>query len=228
MIYIGHNNGIPFFLEIEEELNTEDNVIVYTWEDFIKNEVAWLKLSAEQESFYNDHPDATPEEVYNMQLTPEPEVPDPTPAPEPDPLFSARQAKLEEIRIQDKFSEKFFVSVTSGGVEVANYEMPWIERGLRSSLLNTTLPSLLSDGITVKKFWTNTVPSKCIEAPISWVKDNLSLLELYATRTWDCMKANEAAVYAATTVEEIEAINVKANYPLFLTFELNLDKYEQA
>ena len=42
------------------------------------------------------------------------------------------------------------------------------------------------------------------------------------------MKANEAAVYAATTVEEIEAINVKANYPLFLTFELNLDNYEQA
>ena len=154
--------------------------------------------------------------------------PDPTPVPEPDPLFSARQAKLEEIRIQDKFSEKFFVSVTSGGVEVANYEMPWIERGLRSSLLNTTLPSLLSDGITVKKFWTNTVPSKCIEAPISWVQDNLPLLELYATRTWDRMKANEAAVYAATTVEEIEAINVKADYPLFLTFELNLDNYEQA
>ena len=228
MIYIGHNNGIPFFLEIEEELNTEDNVIVYTWEDFIKNEVAWLKLSAEQELFYNDHPDATPEEVYNMQLTPKPEVPDPTPVPEPDTLFSARQAKLEEIRIQDKFSEKFFVSVTSGGVEVANYEMPWIERGLRSSLLNTTLPSLLSDGITIKKFWTNTVPSECIDAPISWVEENLPLLEIYATRTWDLMKANEAAAYAATTVEEIAQIDVKADYPLFLTFELNLDNYEQA
>lgn len=226
MIYIGHNNGIPFFLEIEEELNTEDNVIVYTWEDFIKNEVAWLKLSAEQESFYNDHPDATPEEVYNMLLTPELIDPEPDPVPEPDPLAVARQSKLEEIKVQDKLSEKFFVSVTSKGVEVANYEMPWIDRSLRSSLLNTTLPSLLSDGITVKRFWTNTVPSEYIDAPTSWVEENLPLLEIYATRTWDIMKANESAVYAAKTVEEVEQIDAKANYPLLLTFELNLDKYE--
>ena len=47
MIYIGHNNNTPFFLEIEEELNTTDNVVVYTWEDFIDNNVAWLKLSDE-------------------------------------------------------------------------------------------------------------------------------------------------------------------------------------
>lgn len=39
------------------------------------------------------------------------------------------------------------------------------------------------------------------------------------------MKANEAAAYAATTVEEIAQIDVKADYPLFLTFELNLDLY---
>lgn len=227
MIYTYINKDAEtIYVELDAPLDQDNNQIGSTWEDYIDG--AWLLLNDEQVAFKDAHPEATPEEVYNMQLTPEPEVPDPTPVPEPDPLFPVRQAKLEEIRIQDKFSEKFFVSVTSGGVEVANYEMPWIERGLRSSLLNTTLPSLLSDGITVKKFWTNTVPSECIEAPISWVQDNLPLLELYATRTWDLMKANEAAVYAATTVEEIEAINVKANYPLFLTFELNLDKYEQA
>ena len=224
MIYIGHNNT-PFFLEIEKELNIEDNVIVYTWGDFINNEVAWLKLSAEQESFYNDHPEATPEEVYNMLLTPEPEVPDPTPVPEPDPLFSARQAKLIEIREQDIFSNKFFVSVKTGGQEVANQEL-WIDKDLRNSLYSITLPALLSDGETTTKLWATSTPPQSIDVPIAWAMEKLPLLEIYAKRTYDLRSSNEAAVYAATTVEEIEAINVKANYPLFLTFELNLE-YEQ-
>lgn len=229
MIYIGHNNGIPFFLEIEEELNIKDNVVVYTWEDFIKNEVAWLKLSAEQESFYNDHPDATPEEVYNMLLTPEPIDPEPEPAPvpEPDPLAVARQSKLEDIIKQDGFSNKFFISVLSGGVEIANQEL-WIDKDLRNSLYSITLPALLSDGETITKLWTTSTPPQSIDVPIVWAMEKLPLLEIYAKRTYDLRSSNEAAVYAATTVEEIEAINVKANYPLFLTFELNLDNYEQA
>ena len=107
MIYIGHNNNALFFLEIEEELNTTDNAVVYTWEDFINNNVAWLKLSDEQGLFYNAHPDATPEEVYKM------EIPSPVLTPnqksyfEPDALEVARQAKLAEIEAQDKFSENF-------------------------------------------------------------------------------------------------------------------------
>lgn len=227
MIYTYINKDAEtIYVELDAPLDQDNNQIGSTWEDYIDG--AWLLLNDEQVAFHDANPDASVEEIFNMQLAPDPEEPDPTPIPDPDPLFSARQAKLEEIRIQDKFSEKFFVSVTSGGVEVANYEMPWIERGLRSSLLNTTLPSLLSDGITIKKFWTNTVPSECIDAPISWVEENLPLLEIYATRTWDLMKANEAAAYAATTVEEIAQIDVKADYPLFLTFELNLDNYEQA
>ena len=53
--------------------------------------------------------------------------------------------------------------------------------------------------------------------------EKLPLLEIYAKRTYDRRASNEAAAYAATTVEEIQAIDVKADYPHFLTFELNLD-----
>lgn len=227
MIYIGHNNNTPFFLEIEEELNTTDNVVVYTWEDFIDNNVAWLKLSDEQELFYSNHPDATPEEVYNMQLTPEPIEPDPEPTPEPDVLILARQSKLQEIADQDAFSNKFFVSVSMGGVEVANQEL-WIDKDLRNSLYSITLPALLSDGETTTKLWTTGTPPESLDVPIPWAMEKLPLLEIYAKRTYDRRASNEAAVYAATTVEEIAQIDVKANYPLFLTFELNLDLYEQA
>lgn len=227
MIYIGHNNNTPFFLEIEEELNTTDNVVVYTWEDFIDNNVAWLKLSDEQELFYSNHPDATPEEVYNMQLTPEPIEPDPEPTPEPDVLILARQSKLQEIADQDAFSNKFFVSVSMGGVEVANQEL-WIDKDLRNSLYSITLPALLSDGETTTKLWTTGTPPESLDVPIPWAMEKLPLLEIYAKRTYDRRASNEAAVYAATTVEEIAQIDVKANYPKFLTFELNLDNYEQA
>lgn len=47
--------------------------------------------------------------------------------------------------------------------------------------------------------------------------------KIYATETYDMFRSNTNAVYAATTVDEIAQIDVKANYPKFLTFELNLD-----
>lgn len=222
MIYIGYNNNAPFFLEINEELNTTDNMVVYSWYDFINNNVAWLKLSAEQELFYSNHPDATPEEVYNMEIASKP-VPDPEPVPEPDDALEvARQAKLAEIEEQDDFSNKFFVSVMQNGTEVANQEL-WIDKDLRNSLYSITLPALQSDGETTTKLWTTSTPPKSLEVPITWAMEKLPLLEIYAKRTYDCRASNEAAAYAATTVEEIAQIDVKANYPKFLTFELNLD-----
>lgn len=221
MIYIGHQNNTPFFLEIEEELNTTDNVVVYTWEDFIDNNVAWLKLSDEQELFYNAHPDATPEEVYDMQILEA--VPDPEPVPEPeDSLEVARREKLAEIEAQDEFSEKFFVMVTQGGVEIANVEL-WANSSLRTSLIGNTLPAVAADGKTTTILWSNSTPSQPLEVPIEWAKNNLLVLELYAKRTYDLMQINKNAALAATTVDEIAQIDVKANYPKFLTFELNLD-----
>ena len=241
MIYIGHNNNAPFFLEINEELNTTDNMVVYTWEDFINDNVAWLKLSAEQEQFYDNHPGATPEEVYNMQ------IPEPVPDPEPelgDSLEAARRAKLAEIEEQDKFSEKFFVSVIryqrddneniltdiAGEKlteEVANYTL-WMDRDLRTTMLNTTLPAFRDRGDKTRTFWTLDEPSQKVDIPIQWAIDRIPRLEIYATETYDMLASNTNAALAATTVDEIAQIDVKANYPKFLTFELNLDNYEQA
>lgn len=239
MIYIGHNNNAPFFLEIGEELNTTDNVVVYTWDDFINNNVAWLKLDEEQELFYSGHPDATPEEVYSMQILEQEPDPEPEPVPEPDTLEAARRAKLAEIEAQDKFSEKFFVSVIryqrddneniltdiAGEKlteEVANYTL-WMDRGLRTSMLNTTLPAFQKRGDITRTFWTIDTPSQEVEVPIEWAIERIPRLEIYATETHDMFASNTNAALAAITVEEIAQINVKANYPKFLTFELNLD-----
>lgn len=213
MIYIQKQIG---FWNVEEAL-PDSYKTGTTLEDYEQG--AFLLLSPEQVAFHEAHPDAGPIECWNMEI---PLSPEPEPVLEPDALVIARQEKLQEIADQDEFSNKFFVSVTQGGVEVANQEL-WIDKDLRNSLYSITLPALQSDGETKTKLWTTGTPPQSIEVPISWAMEKLPLLEIYAKRTYDRRASNEAATYAATTVEEIQAINVKADYPNFLTFELNLD-----
>lgn len=180
---------------------------------------AFLLLSDEQTAFHAAHPDASPLECWNMELT---LVPEPEPLPEPDALAIARQQKLREIEEQDTFSNKFFVSVTQDGAEVANQEL-WIDKDLRNSLYSITLPALQSDGETTTKLWTTGTPPQSIDVPISWALKYLPYLEIYAKRTYDLRASNEAATYTATSLEQLAQIDVKADYPHFLTFELNLD-----
>lgn len=213
MIYIQKQLG---FLEQKEALNESYNIGT-TLADYENG--AFLLLSDEQEGFHEMHSEASPLEVWNMKLIPTPE---PTPTPEPDELVIARQQKLQEIADQDAFSNKFYVSVTSGGVEVANQEL-WIDKDLRNSLYSITLPALQSDGETKTKLWTTSTPPASIDVPITWAMEKLPLLEIYAKRTYDLRASNEAAVYAATSIEELAQIDAKLGYPHFLTFELNLD-----
>lgn len=222
MIYI-NKDAKPIYVKLDALLDPESNYIGSTWEDYKAG--AWILLTDEQIAFKESNPDATVEEVYNMQLAHSPV--DPDPVPEPDPLQEARRAKLAEIEAQDKFSEKFFVSVTTGGKEVANVEL-WANSALRTSLLGSTLPAEASDGKTTTTLWSTTTPSQPLEVPIEWAKKNLLVLEIYAKRTYDLMQINNNATLAATTIEEIAQIDPKANYPYILTFELNLDNYEQA
>lgn len=214
MIYINKEK----FWVTGDPLN-ESYIIGSSIEDYENG--AFLLLSDEQAAFHAEHPDASQLEVWNMELTPEPEQPV-VPDQEPDELAIARQAKLQEIAEQDEFSNKFFISVTQGGIEVANQEL-WIDKDLRNSLYSITLPALQSDGETKTQLWTTGTPPQSIDVPISWAMKYLPYLEIYAKRTYDRRASNEAAAYAATSLEQLAQINVKANYPHILTFELNLD-----
>ena len=175
----------------------------------------WVKLSDEQVAFHEANTTASIEEVFAMKLNEQPDT-------QTTELEKARLAKLEEIKKQDDFSNKFFVSATIGGKEVANKEL-WLDKSARNSLLNLTLPSLQSDGQTTTKLWTTSIPPQSLEVPISWALEKLPLVEIYAKRTYDLRASNEAAAYSANTIVEINSIDIKANYPLFLTLELKLD-----
>lgn len=213
MIYIKKQLGFYFS---EVQLGDTYNVGT-TLEDYDNG--TFLLLNDDQIAFHEANPDASPLQVWNMEI---PSTPEPEPVPEPDALEIARQAKLQEIADQDKFSEKFFVMITQGGIEIANVEL-WANSALRTSLLGSTLPAEASDGKKTTILWSTTTPSQPLEVPIDWAKKNLLVLEIYAKRTYDLMQTNRNATLAATTVDEIAQIDPKADYPHFLTFELNLD-----
>lgn len=210
------NKNIKGFYWDGFDLDPASYDIGYSHDDFLAGK--WVELDERQIAFHEANPDASVKEVIAMQLDPVYEPPQPT---EEELVDRARQEKLSEIQAQDAKSNKFYVSVKQGDVEVAKKEF-WIDKDTRNSLYSITLPSLQKSGETMTKLWTNGVPPQSIDVPVSWAMEKLPLLEVYAKKTYDLRASNEAAAYAATTVDGIKAINVEEGYPEYLTFELAL------
>ena len=199
---------------MNDPLDTTCYNIGKSYEDYIAGK--WVLLSEEQVLFKEEHPDATVEEVFNMKLV---EKVDEDIAV--NELARAKSDKLEAIYQQDSQSNKFFISVISEGKEVANSEF-WMDKDLRNSLLNVTLPALQKNGDTTTRLWSNTIPPKSIDVPIEWALNCIPIVEVYAKKTYDLMQGNIAKVYEAQSVDEINRIDVESGYPPYITFELNL------
>ena len=216
--YITKKNELTY-IGLNEPLDPACYNIGESYLDFLAGK--WVLLSEEQAQFKKDHPEATIEEVLDMKIADkEPELL-PDEIIEAEVFNRAKDRKLDEIRAQDAKSNKFFISVISEGREVANSEF-WMDKDLRNSLLNVTLPALQQNGDTTTKLWSNTTPPTSIEVPIDWALDCIPIVEVYAKKTYDLMQGNIAKVYAAKTVDEINSIDVESGYPPYITFELNL------
>lgn len=216
--YITKKNRLTY-IGLNEPLDPACYNIGESYLDFLAGK--WVLLSEEQAQFKKDHPEATIKEVLDMKIADkEPELL-PDEIIEAEVFNRAKDRKLDEIREQDAKSNRFFISVISEGKEVANSEF-WMDKDLRNSLLNVTLPALQQNGDTTTKLWSNTIPPTSIEVPIDWALNCIPIVEVYAKKTYDLMQGNIAKVYAAKTVDEINSIDVEDGYPPYITFELNL------
>lgn len=211
--YITKENKLTY-IGLNDLLDPSSNDIGESYLDFLAGK--WVLLSEEQVLFKEEHPDATVKEVFNMKLV---EKVDEDIAV--NELARAKSDKLEAIYQQDSQSNKFFISVISEGKEVANSEF-WMDKDLRNSLLNVTLPALQQNGDTTTRLWSNTIPPTSIEVPIDWALNCIPIVEVYAKKTYDLMQGNIAKVYEAQSVDEINRIDVESGYPPYITFELNL------
>ena len=216
--YITKKNRLTY-IGLNDLLDPSSNDIGNSYLDFLAGK--WVLLSEEQVLFKEEHPDATIREVLDMKIAERETEPSQAEVIEAEVFNRAKDRKLDEIRAQDSESNKFFISVISEGKEVANSEF-WMDKDLRNSLLNVTLPALQKNGDTTTKLWSNTIPPTSIEVPIDWALNCIPVVEIYAKKTYDMMQGNIAKVYAAKTVDEINSIDVESGYPPYITFELNL------
>ena len=216
--YITKKNRLTY-IGLNDLLDPSCNDIGESYLDFLAGK--WVLLSEEQVLFKEEHPDATIREVLDMKISENEPEPSQAEVIEAEVFNRAKDRKLDEIRAQDDKSNKFFISVVSEGKEVANSEF-WMDKDLRNSLLNVTLPALQKNGDTTTRLWSNTIPPTSIEVPIEWALNCIPVVEIYAKKTYDMMQGNIAKVYAAKTVDEINSIDVESGYPPYITFELNL------
>ena len=216
--YITKKNRLTY-IGLNDLLDPSSNDIGNSYLDFLAGK--WVLLSEEQVLFKEEHPDATIREVLDMKISENEPEPSQAEVIEAEVFNRAKDRKLDEIRAQDAKSNKFFISVISEGKEVANSTF-WMDKDLRNSLLNVTLPALQQNGDTTTKLWSNTIPPTSIEVPIDWALNCIPVVEIYAKKTYDVMQGNIAKVYSAKTVDEINSIDVESGYPPYITFELNL------
>ena len=216
--YITKRNKLTY-IGLDNLLDPSCNNIGESYLDFLAGK--WVLLSEEQVLFKEEHPNATIREVLDMKIAEKEPEPSQAEVIEAEVFNRTKDRKLDEIRAQDSHSNKFFISVVSEGKEVANNEF-WMDKDLRNSLLNVTLPALQKNGDTTTKLWSNTIPPTSIEVPIDWALNCIPVVEIYAKKTYDMMQGNIAKVYAAKTVDEINSIDVESEYPPYITFELNL------
>lgn len=216
--YITKKNKLTY-IGLNDLLDPSSNDVGDSYLDFLAGK--WVLLSEDQVLFKEEHPDATIREVLDMKISEKEPEPSQDDVIESEVFNRAKDRKLDEIRAHDSQSNKFFISVISEGKEVTNSEL-WMDKDLRNSLLNVTLPALQQNGDTTTRLWSDTIPPKSIDVPIEWALNCIPIVEVYAKKTYDVMQGNIAKVYAAKTVDEINSIDVESGYPPYITFELNL------
>ena len=160
--YITKRNKLTY-IGLDDLLDPSCNDIGESYLDFLAGK--WVLLSEEQVLFKEEHPNATIREVLDMKIAEREPEPSQAEVIEAEVFNRAKDRKLDEIRAQDDKSNKFFISVISEGKEVANSTF-WMDKDLRNSLLNVTLPALQQNGDTTTKLWSNTTPPTSIEVPI--------------------------------------------------------------
>lgn len=183
-------------LPLEEKLPTEGYEVVNTYDEL--NGKNWLLYNKEQADFYEANPTATPEEVYDRKLN--------VYTPSLDELKVNKIAMIEQA---DREASVFYVN----GMHL------WLDKELRNSLLNVTLPALQAAGETTAMLWYEGVPPIAIPVPIDILLQAIPALELYATVVYNRTQELKALAYNAQTEQALNEIEI-TGYPTPLTFEL--------
>ena len=182
------------FVDFAEPLKAEEYTnLGETWQDYEDNK--WVPLSENQVSFYEQHTDASPKEVWDMEIY----VPVKT-------LEQAKQEKIWEINDYDHSD-----AVNSFSV---NGKDMWIDAQTRQQL-RISLDACKDVGRETVTKWFDGIE---YTYPITQWYQMLAAVEVYASDALNVTESHKAAVNALETTEAVESYDYTIDYPTKLVF----------
>lgn len=187
-----------YYVETDSLLDEEywNGQIGSTYQDFLDGK--WVLLSNEQVIFHNEHPEASINEVLNMELD-IPNIPERT-------LEQAKSEKIEQI-IQYDNSEAVN-SFTIGDVNM------WLTVDERQQIA-TQISANEAIGRETMTRWFN---GSEFTFSISTWKQMLIALEIYAGDALNVTESHKAAVNLLENIEDVDNYNYTQDYPSKLNF----------
>ena len=203
-IYLKKNHS-THFVEFGEPLSAESyNNLGTTWEDYQENK--WIPLTAGQMAFYEEHPTATPSEVFNMEMVVGDEL------TEEMRLQQAKVTRLMRLKEWDESKNVNGFDIVIDGQTITT----WIDRETRADYKNSLDAAEMLEQTEV----TPVFNGQAITIPLSMAKMALAQIQLYANRCYNVTEQKKAAIMALETVEAVEDFSIVEGYPEKLTFEL--------
>ena len=184
-----------FYVECDELLSPTCFQIGETWQDFI--DFKYVLLSDEQVSFREANPEATVQEVWNMQLT-------------PPHVRTLEEAKAEMIQRIDEYdsSDNVNAFIVNDSIKA------WFTADERANYRNS-IDSAETLGVDELTFF---IGGMLVTVPTSNAKVMLATVQLYADQCYIVTQLHKDTVNNLETIEEVDAFNYTAGYPEMPSF----------
>lgn len=184
---------------MENELDkTLHNDVGTTYEAYLNN--WWVLLNKEQVKFHELNPDASIEEVINMELKAVPSI---------DPLVEAKNKVIGDIIHYDR-SDNVNSFILNGAIKA------WFSVQERLNYKQSVEAAKLLGEETLD-FLVNGMPFSVTVVQAEYM---LAQIQRYADKCYMVTEQHKANVNALTTVEEVNAYDYMQGYPKMLKFEL--------
>ena len=184
-----------FFLYRDTKLEADLFDIGTTWEDYV--DFKFVQLSKAQAKFHEDNPEASPYEVWNMELN-------------PPYVRTLEDAKNEMIQRIDEYDQ----SENVNGFTVNGTQNGWITAEERSNYRSSIDAAKLL-GVETLTFY---IGDMMMELSPEQAEFMLAQIQLYADQCFIVTKQHKLAVEALDTIEAVDAFPYTEGYPQQIDF----------
>lgn len=200
MKYIYIKYDVPGNYVIQEERMEPElfNNLGETYEDYLNNK--WVELSEEQVKFYEENPNASVKEVWDMQLKP----------PYQPTLEEVKASKINELLMFDESSEV-------NSFTINHMVSAWFTPAERSNYKSSIEAAKLLQHTSLSFF----VGNMMLEIQdIQLAEVMLAQIQLYADQCFLVTKQHQVNIMSLETIEEVENYDYSVGYPEKLNFDL--------